>query len=92
MPSAAAALLVVALLWKSAPAVEKLHGSVARAGDGTLTAKTVSRIRVGDGVIVTMDAGTVVRPLSDQRLALQAGRVFLQVSRQRQGFVVETLR
>lgn len=94
MPMAAAALLVVALFWKGLPgqgaAVETLYGTLARAADGTYSCTTVSRLRMGDGVTVTLDRDTVIRPLASNRLALKAGRIFLEVSPGRQGFTVET--
>jgi hypothetical protein len=94
MPLAAAALVLVALYSPKggtpAPAIVPLHGSVAVGSDSTITTSTVARVRLGDGVVLTLDTDTVVRPLSTNRLALQAGRVFLEVDKGRRGFTVQT--
>ena len=45
---------------------------------------------MGDGVTITLDRDTVVQPLDENRLALKAGRIFLNVTKRRQGFAVET--
>lgn len=48
--------------------------------DGTRgTTNGLSRIRYGDGVVVTIDLNTRIRPLDSNRLALVAGRIFLDV-------------
>ncbi|MHC4957061.1 MAG: FecR domain-containing protein [Planctomycetota bacterium] len=94
MPLAAAALVLVALYspqkGDGQPRIVPLHGSVAIGADSTITTTTVARVRLGDGVLLTLDADTVVRPLSTNRLALQAGRIFLEVGKSRRGFTVET--
>ena len=94
MPMAAAAMVLVAVFAgkrpePAGPAFTRLHGAVARGDNGTLTCSKVARIAIGDGVVVTMDADTTIRPLSDQRLALEAGRVFFEVAKGRRGFAVE---
>ena len=95
LPLAAAALMVAALAWKR-PVVtggvetRTLFGSLERAADGVLTANEVARLRLGDGVTITLDRGTTLLPLSDRRLVLKTGRIFLEVSKRRRGFVVET--
>jgi len=95
MPMAAAALMLVALVWNRPSAtrsydIQTLYGSLERAADGSITASEVARLQLGDGVTITLDRGTTLQPLSDSRLALKAGRVFLEVSKRRRGFIVET--
>jgi ferric-dicitrate binding protein FerR (iron transport regulator) len=97
MPAAAALLVAVALFWpasergRSQP-YQRLFGDVAEAPGGTLACTTVSRLRLANGVTVTMDAQTTIsghQPRSP-RLALGAGRVFLEVAGNARGFTVET--
>ncbi|MHC4953941.1 MAG: FecR domain-containing protein [Planctomycetota bacterium] len=100
---AAAALLVAAVIfpegllprdWTSEssgrpPAVADLAGTTARGSDGSVASSGVARIAYGDGVVVTLDADTTVVPIHEQRLALRAGRIFVEVAPGRRGFVVE---
>jgi len=58
--------------------------------NGGYVAVGVTRFAIGDGVIVTLDRDSAIRILSPQRLALQAGRLFLNVAKDRRGFEVET--
>jgi len=98
MSAAAAALLIAALIFPDLapdpppppPGVAAVAGDVARTDDGSWHASTVSRITIGDGVVVTLDANTVVKPLHAQRLFLRKGRIFLEVSPARRGFSVVT--
>ena len=92
MPMAAAALVLIALIMAERPdpiTVTRVHGEVAKAPDGSYTSSRVSRITLGTGVVVTMDTDTTIVPLSNERLALQAGRIFLSVAKHRRGFAVE---
>jgi hypothetical protein len=88
MPAAAAALMALAVfLPRPSPTrLERLHGDVVASADGSLSANTVARVRVG-GLTLTLDAGTNLE-LSSERLALRAGRVFLEVTPERRGFTV----
>ena len=96
MPAAAALLVAVALFWPShgrdrARPYERLHGDVAEAPGGALACTTVSRLRLPNGVTVTMDGKTTIsghHPCS-RRLVLATGRVFLEVAASGRGFVVE---
>ncbi|MEE8105681.1 MAG: FecR family protein, partial [Planctomycetota bacterium] len=91
--AAAAALLVAALLTSqtSAPRPQRItHGSLVADNNGGYVADGVTRFAIGDGVIVTLDRDSTIRILSPQRLALQAGRLFLSVAKDRRGFEVET--
>ncbi|MHC4547282.1 MAG: FecR domain-containing protein [Planctomycetota bacterium] len=92
MPAAAAALVAAALFWPpaaSAPAPTRLHGDVARTPAGAYSCTRVSRMRLGNGVTVTLDAGTALDLPAHERLVLRAGRVFLVVPRGHHGFTVE---
>lgn len=91
MPAAAAALVALAFLLPrgaEAPGLVRLHGDVMRQADGSYAAQSVSRVRTADGIVITLDAGTNFELVSDQRLALGAGRVFLEVPPGRSGFTV----
>jgi ferric-dicitrate binding protein FerR (iron transport regulator) len=91
MPAAAAALVAAALFWpRPGAAATVVHGTATRAADGTWRCSTVSRLRLPGGATVTMDADTVLALPAPERLALRAGRVFLEVPPQRRGFRVET--
>jgi hypothetical protein len=97
MSLAAAALIVAALIWPrggqplGTPAeIVAVAGSVTQGPDGSWTSDSVSRITFGSGVVVTMDADTVIKPLNRQRLFLGKGRIFLEIATQRRGFVVST--
>jgi len=99
MSAAAAALLIAALILPRpdgpattdpAPAMVAVAGDVAATPDGSWTSNTVSRVRFGDGVVVTLDAGTIVKPLGSQRLFLRKGRIFLEVEPSRRGLSVVT--
>lgn len=92
MPMAAAALVLIAVLVAEHPdplTLKRIHGEVAKAPDGSYTSSRVARIMLGTGVVVTMDTDTTIVPLSNERLALKAGRIFLSVSRHRRGFTVK---
>jgi len=69
--------------------VTRLFGRLAPAGGNTWTSEGVCRMRLGTGVTVTMDDDTTITALSDERLALKAGRVFLEVDKTRRGFTIE---
>ena len=93
MPVAAAAMVVAALTLAGRPeplSIRKLFGAIEKAADGSYTSTRVSRIALGAGVVVTLDTDTTIVPLSNERLALKAGRIFLSVSTNRRGFTVET--
>jgi len=97
MSLAAAALLISALIWPGgderppAPAeILAIAGTVTQSEDGSWTSSAVSRITFGTGVVVTLDADTVIKPLNAQRLFLGKGRIFLEIAPQRRGFVVAT--
>jgi len=89
MPVAAAVLVAVALFWPQTPTpVHTMHGRLLQTGARTWSATTVSRVAVGDGVVLTCDRGTVFELLGNDRLALGAGRLFLDVAPERNGFTV----
>ncbi|MHC4136466.1 MAG: FecR family protein [Planctomycetota bacterium] len=96
MPAAAALLVAAALFWQSPERnrlrpYERLHGDVRETPTGTLACTTVSRLRLANGVTVTMDAQTTIsghHPRS-RRLVLATGRVFLDVAESGRGFAVE---
>ena len=98
MPIAAAALIAAAFLFPSSwsfpgesPVLVPLFGEgTFHDRDNAYTSKGVSRLQLGAGVIVTVDKGTTIRPISDLRLALEGvGRVYLSVDEARRGFTVE---
>jgi len=97
MPAAAALLVAVALFWPASEPgrgrkpYQRLHGDVAEAPGGTLTCTTVSRLRLVNGVTVTMDARTAISGHSprSKRLVIATGRVFLEVAENARGFTVE---
>ena len=86
---AAAGLLIAALIFPPGVVsptppnvpIETLAGApLANNPDGSrFTTEQPSRIRYADGVVVTIDANTRIRPLDSRRLALVAGRIFLEV-------------
>jgi hypothetical protein len=91
LPAAAAALMALAFLWpqqSAMPGVVTVHGEVVRRADGSYGTTGIARVRNPDGVTITIDAGTDFRLLSNERLALGAGRVFLEVPPERSGFTV----
>jgi len=98
MPAAAAALIAAAFLWPQGtvpgasrgghPEAEILHGNVTNS-DGSYTSTNVARLDLGDGVVLTMDSTTSVSFPAPQRLALGAGRVFLEVAPGRRGYTVD---
>ncbi|HEX5137584.1 MAG TPA: FecR domain-containing protein [Planctomycetota bacterium] len=89
LPLAAAALIVAALFWPDrGPGLTSVHGHVIEREPGVFEATDVARVVTPDGVTITMDAGTTIRLLPDKRLALGAGRVFLEVPPGRSGFAV----
>jgi ferric-dicitrate binding protein FerR (iron transport regulator) len=96
-PLAAAALILAALFvpkdwnppWAERAAVTPTFGDATASGD-VWTADGVCRLQLGTDVILTMDDGTVVRTLSNQRLALKAGRLFVEVAPGAAGFIVES--
>lgn len=94
---AAAALLVAALILPrggspetTSPAIVALAGDVARQPDGSWASTSVSRIRFGTGVVVTMDADTTLKPLTAQRLFLGKGRIFVEAEPSRRGLTIMT--
>ena len=90
MPAAAALLVAAAILWPhGGVATTTLHGDAVRAADGTVSCTRVSRIRVGNAATVTMDAGTEILVPDSRRLVLRTGRVFLEVTPEGRGFLVE---
>jgi ferric-dicitrate binding protein FerR (iron transport regulator) len=91
MPLAAAALLLLALFLPRSPRpeLERVFGEAAAAADEAWTSQGISRMRMGTGVVFTLDDATTVRPLAENRLALLAGRAFFEVAASRRGFVVE---
>jgi hypothetical protein len=94
MPAAAAALIAAAFLWPRGAAPEApevvFGAALERTTDDAFTAGGLTRFRYGDGVVVTVDADATFRLPTRQRLALRAGRVFLEVEPARRGFAVET--
>ncbi len=93
MPLAAAALVMLAVFLPPARvAAQRLHGTVARTktdrGD-RFTARTVARIRLDSGTVLTMDADTQFELLSNKRLVLGAGRLHVNAPPHEAGFVVE---
>jgi ferric-dicitrate binding protein FerR (iron transport regulator) len=90
LPLAAAALMLLALLWPTGrtPGLTRVHGAVAEREPGVYEATSVARVVTPDGIAITMDAGTNFRLVSETRLALGAGRVFLEVPPGRSGFAV----
>ena len=90
MPAAAAALVAAAFLWpRQEPRPQVTHGQIAVNSAGTYSCATVSRMRLPGGVVVTLDTDTVLALPAPERLALRAGRVFLEVPPGRAGFAVE---
>jgi hypothetical protein len=91
MPLGAAALLLLALILPHGqrPALERVSGDGVLASGDTWTSRGISRMRLGTGIVMTLDDATTVRPLSNDRLALMAGRAFFEVAASRGGFVVE---
>jgi hypothetical protein len=89
LPLAAAALILLALFW---PQAEKglvpVHGQVSRRAGGVYEATGVARVVTPDGITITMDDGTNFQIVDETRLALGAGRVFLEVPPGRSGFTV----
>jgi hypothetical protein len=94
---AAAALILAAWFipqdwnppWAERPAVTPTFGNCVASTDGLWTANGVCRVQMGTDVTLTLDDGTVIQPLSNQRLALKAGRLFLEVGKGATGFAVE---
>jgi len=68
--------------------VASIAGSAVKDADGNWNSDGLCRIAYGDGVTVTMDVDTTVIPMQEQRLALQAGRIFVEVEPGRKGFTV----
>jgi len=91
--AAAAAILAAAFLWPhpgaGMPPAERLFGSPVRTADGGYTCASIARLRLGDGVTVTMDSGARVGLPGKDRIQLHAGRVFFEVEKRRRGLVVE---
>jgi hypothetical protein len=97
MSLAAAALLIAALILPRGRepdadpvVIEAVAGDVTRTADGSWTSTSVSRIRFGTGVVVTLDTDTVVKPVSAQRLFLGKGRIFVEAAPQRRGLTIMT--
>ncbi|MCK6460666.1 MAG: FecR domain-containing protein, partial [Planctomycetes bacterium] len=89
LPLAAAALMALAFLWPQGKAgLLPVHGHVVQREPGVYEATGVARVATPDGVTITMDAGTNIRLLSNKRLALGAGRVFLEVPPGQSGYEV----
>lgn len=91
LPAAAAALMALAFLWPQramTPGLVTVHGDVAQRADGSYGTTGVARVRNSGGVTITIDAGTDFRLESNERLALGAGRVFLEVPPEGSGFTV----
>jgi ferric-dicitrate binding protein FerR (iron transport regulator) len=89
LPLAAAALMALALLWpQGTTGLVRVHGRMTEREPGVFEATSVARAVTPDGITITMDAGTNFRLLSETRLALGAGRVFLDVPPERSGFTV----
>jgi ferric-dicitrate binding protein FerR (iron transport regulator) len=89
LPLAAAALMAIALLWpQGSTSLVRVHGQVAEREPGLFEAAGVARVVTPDGITITMDAGTNFRIVSETRLALGAGRVFLEVPSERSGYEV----
>lgn len=89
LPLAAAGLMALALLWpQGSPRLVPVHGEVHQREPGLYEASGVARVVTPEGVTITMDAGTNVRLVDETRLALGAGRVFLEVPPGRSGFTV----
>lgn len=98
LPLAAAALILAAWFvpqdwnppWAERATLTPTFGNCVASADGLWTADGVCRLQLGTDVVLTLDDGAVIRPLSNQRLALQAGRLFLEVSKGGQGFTLES--
>ncbi len=91
LPLAAAALVALAFVWPQQGATARaatLFGEVLERPDGVFAATGVARVRTAGGVTMTLDAGTDFRLESETRLALGAGRVFLEVPPEASGFTV----
>ena len=69
-------------------AVTPLAGTAVQDSDGNWNADGLCRIAYGEGVTVTLAADTTVIPIQEQRLALRAGRIFVDVEPGRKGFEV----
>jgi hypothetical protein len=80
MPLAAAALLLAALLPPRPPRPETLFGTVARTAGGGWRTESIARVRFGDCTI-TLDSRTEIALPAPRRLALRAGRLFLEAER-----------
>ncbi|MEM8885277.1 MAG: hypothetical protein AAGD14_14510 [Planctomycetota bacterium] len=98
MSMAAAALIIAAMIFpglapsrgQPIPTIEQVAGAPTETlPDGTVRAPGLTRIAYGPGVVITMDGNSVIRPLASQRLALEAGRLFLEVEPARRGFTIE---
>ena len=94
---AAAALLLVAVFvprgdegpLSGSPHIVALAGQPVEDADGNWASDGICRIAYGDGVTITLDADTTVIPIANQRLALRAGRIFVDVEPGRRGFTIE---
>lgn len=96
MPAAAALLVAAALFWPGTGRARpqpytRLHGDVRKTPAGALACTKVSRLRLPNGVTVTMDAQTAIsgHQPGSRRLVLDTGRVFLQVDEKDRGFAVQ---
>lgn len=89
---AAAALVLLAFIlppFGRAGRLVTLHGEIVKQ-DGGWRCAHLARIRIGDEVTATLDAGTEIALPAPRRLALRAGRVHLAASPIATGFSVET--
>jgi len=89
MPFAAAALVLLALLLSPSPRYEPLFGEVTRTAGNAYRCVGVSRIRAADGTVLTIDRNTEFELLGTRRLALRAGRFFLEAEKARLPLEVE---
>lgn len=95
MPIAAAALIAAAFFFQPGDrplTLVPMLGDVALRADGRWACSEISRLALGDDIVITMDAGTVATIDSSPakpRLALDAGRVHFRVTPKRRGFTVD---
>ncbi len=95
-PLVAAGLILAALFAPRAQrrdAPEPVHGRLEpRRGDGGVwESRGISRARLGEDVVLTLDDAAAIEPLASNRLALRAGRVFFEIGPSRAGFTIEAL-